>query len=1696
MEKQANRTERLGALLSSRNALVRHEAAQALGHFPLTNSHVIDILKNNFQASAWDTREAAVEAFRAILKSIPSKGQVVSPRIDNVSRLNLKDIVRTYHPLLSCEAELVTRMGVCSFGEQRKLVDEQLDFQSVVGISSGTFLSEDDFSSSGNIKETTPERKLDLAATADTFGCEDSLEELDAAVYSICIRLMRDVVDVKWEIRHGAALAIACILTVAPSRLSASLVDVLATRLLQAIALDKFIDFSSGRTAIGPVREAVAECIARLTMVFTSPKFVDIIFDHIYMLHKMTDGIQAECHSANDLESHKRTWFHRQAALLIIKYHLAGPYYDVKFNEIFKLLLCSFEDSHDEVCASALSAITTLFCKDDLKPEVSEMISHVEHVIYRFIDSTCNISRNQLLDIDTVAIDLLSLLAIWLQGDSSRKLPYPVSNNLSHLLDPLHITLSLKVVNVFSVSFSRLSPLKDKNEYEEFETCIMSVLASLFRIVLFAAPQDTEDLIEACILCIHRIVEYFIFVKHLPQALVETIGRWTACLLIDARNAEIDLEKCNVGSGASRNPTDCLCGDEIRSLSDMVRIDVVLTRKLHVARFLAPLISAIYNFPSKIGDQLLSEAVQLLITPMMKSLVIMHRLGGVLLSHAWFTYIWRSGITIDIPSYVAEVLHSLIMSPNAAYDDEKMFFLYLDNAYKDFASYCRMKGVSAAEVFDVEGRGYTVDNNASALYDICYNILSEANDKETLRLRYESFKYAVATAKAVMTSNISRVNALTVSSLLLIYPRSLLDSPSLNPFVKPLMELIRFEENVTFAQYALNSIPILFRIASEKQPNPHAKMIKQIVVSLVSCTNRFPPEIDREDVVLSQCVRGPFSSRSQNAEYVIRMLVSSIAGTDMASLLDFRNRCSLKEAAMFMMAYTVFVDESRIQRLMPPHLSDIILELGIYLTSENAVVRYCAAQCLSNIARIDGFLRSVLQAVVAPLQRKLRTGETRGHVRCGLVELLFLLSGFHVEMLGGLRLLAPLSLRLMADNCLVIREAAAISFRNFVPLMTLKANRRIEGRSLLENDVADEIFGDNTLDLLLGDPSRLPELRLTDIKGLNSSTCLRQYQQEGIRWMSFLEEYGLSGILADDMGLGKTLQTLCLLAMKIYRKPQAKVLIVCPPTLVSHWCAEWSKFFPTLSPFYKIEEGYREKKLLMDKSQKVTVMSYNTVRFCTYVQDIEWYYLILDEGHMIRNPTTQLFKTLSNIKAQNRLILSGTPVQNTPADLWALFQFLMPGYLGTMRQFKLTFLNAINGSRNVNASAQEIKEGQDALERLHKSILPFVMRRLKTDVLEDLPEKIVQDYMCSMTTVQRFVYNHIVDMYQSARQTSTNRPGFSALETIAELRKCTVHPSLVSHKSLKDLDINKLQGCVEESGKIIALRELLKECGIGSREHYALSEESAVQDSEISETGNGHRALIFCQRLSAVQLLVNLFSSGELGSDIRYAVLDGTVPVNERYAVAEKFNVDPSIHVLILTTNIGGEGLNLIGADIVIFLEHDWNPVKDLQAMDRAHRIGQRYAVNVYRLITEGSIEQKIMRLQKFKTDTANALVGADNRSLQTMATEQLMELFVIDDVLPGNSLDVRSSKKSRESNTFTTSDKHPTSSNIGEKLNIEELWELSQYDRYNASSIAHSFELPGWNDSSSTLISDTSSSSSSGVVSGNSECKKLRLND
>ncbi|PIO68891.1 helicase protein [Teladorsagia circumcincta] len=257
------------------------------------------------------------------------------------------------------------------------------------------------------------------------------------------------------------------------------------------------------------------------------------------------------------------------------------------------------------------------------------------------------------------------------------------------------------------------------------------------------------------------------------------------------------------------------------------------------------------------------------------------------------------------------------------------------------------------------------------------------------------------------------------------------------------------------------------------------------------------------------------------------------------------------------------------------------------------------------------------------------------------------------------------------------------------------------------------------------------------------------------------------------------------------------------------------------------------------------------------------------------------------------------------------------------------------------------------------------------------------------------------------------RRGISPLHALMALRQLVDHPLLIQDVLTKLAAPEEIMKLVPtaSSGKIAALGQLLSECGIG----VSLEREDPEDEGQ-----------------------------GDFGAPISHLVLDGSVPPSDRQSVVDRFNTDHLIDVLVLTTHIGGVGLNLTGADVVIFLDHDWNPMKDLQAIDRAHRIGQTRKVNVYRLITQGTIEAKVMSLHKFKQDTADALIGADNRSLQTMATDELMNMFVLDGDQPSKENGGPEAKKRRK--TAAASD--TSSVNGEERWNLAELWDESQYEQ------------------------------------------------
>ncbi|KAI8812840.1 SNF2 family N-terminal domain-containing protein [Cladochytrium replicatum] len=532
---------------------------------------------------------------------------------------------------------------------------------------------------------------------------------------------------------------------------------------------------------------------------------------------------------------------------------------------------------------------------------------------------------------------------------------------------------------------------------------------------------------------------------------------------------------------------------------------------------------------------------------------------------------------------------------------------------------------------------------------------------------------------------------------------------------------------------------------------------------------------------------------------------------------------------------------------------------------------------------------------------------------------------------------------------------------------------------------------------------------------------LRPYQREGVSWLAFLNRYQLHGILCDDMGLGKTLQSICMLASDHHMRAEryrttgnpdsvhAPSLVVCPSTLTGHWNDEIQTYAGNMKPLlYVGQPAERERLRSQIRRHDVIITSYNIVlRDVAELGQIDWNYCILDEGHVIKNAKSKLTQAVKSMRAMKRLILSGTPIQNNVLELWSLFDFLMPGFLGTERQFNDRFGKPILSSRDAKASSREQEAGALAMEALHKQVLPFLLRRMKEDVLNDLPPKIIQDYYCELSDLQKSLYEDFAksqarEGVESELTTTGDGNGDAQVggkghvfQALQYLRKLVNHPMLVLNESHPKYEsvVHKLASQrppssirdLQNAPKLLALEQLLKDCGIGN------DAESGADTN--AKTVSPHRALIFAQLKPMLDVIEEDLFRARM-PNVTYMRMDGSTDPSKRHDVVKKFNEDPSIDVLLLTTHVGGLGLNLTGADTVIFVEHDWNPMKDLQAMDRAHRIGQKRVVNVYRLITRGTLEEKIMGLQKFKLNIASSVINEDNAGLKSMDTGMILDLF------------------------------------------------------------------------------------------------------
>lgn len=727
-------------------------------------------------------------------------------------------------------------------------------------------------------------------------------------------------------------------------------------------------------------------------------------------------------------------------------------------------------------------------------------------------------------------------------------------------------------------------------------------------------------------------------------------------------------------------------------------------------------------------------------------------------------------------------------------------------------------------------------------------------------------------------------------------------------------------------------------------------------------------------------------------------------------------------------------------------------------------VRHMAARCVGVMSKIATMeMMSIFLEKVLPWLGAIDDNTKQE----GAIEALAcIMEQLDVDIIPYIVLLVVPVLGRMSDQMDSVRFMATQCFATLIRLMPLEAgipNPPNMSEELIKQKARERHFLEQLLDSTKLENYKIP---------VSIKAELRKYQQDGVNWLAFLNKYKLHGILCDDMGLGKTLQSICILAgdhylrAQEYTKTQAEdhsplpSLVVCPPTLTGHWIDEVGKFCSKeiLHPLHYTGPPTERARLQhLVKKHNLVVASYDVVRNdIDFFKNIKWNYCILDEGHVIKNGKTKLSKAVKQLTASYRLILSGTPIQNNVLELWSLFDFLMPGFLGTERQFAARYGKPILASRDAKSSSKEQEAGVLAMEALHRQVLPFLLRRMKEDVLQDLPPKIIQDYYCNLSTLQVQLYEDfaksrakcdVEETISANTHTEENeKPKLKAtghvFQALQYLRKLCNHPALVltpQHPEFQHIKEqlaaqNSFLHDIQHAPKLSALKQLLLDCGLGN---------SAASENGTESVVAQHRVLIFCQLKSMLDIVEHDLLKPQMPS-ITYLRLDGSVPAGQRHSIVARFNNDPSIDVLLLTTHVGGLGLNLTGADTVVFVEHDWNPMRDLQAMDRAHRIGQKRVVNIYRLVTRGTLEEKIMGLQKFKMSIANTIISQENASLQSMGTDQLLDLFTLD--------------KDGHENMGAGSAAKSSVKAILE--NLGELWDQQQYDtEYNLDNFMHSLK-------------------------------------
>ena len=462
---------------------------------------------------------------------------------------------------------------------------------------------------------------------------------------------------------------------------------------------------------------------------------------------------------------------------------------------------------------------------------------------------------------------------------------------------------------------------------------------------------------------------------------------------------------------------------------------------------------------------------------------------------------------------------------------------------------------------------------------------------------------------------------------------------------------------------------------------------------------------------------------------------------------------------------------------------------------------------------------------------------------------------------------------------------------------------------------------------------------------------LRPYQETGYKWLKVLSNYGFGGILADDMGLGKTLQVIAILENEMKSKVKTTSIVVSPSSLTLNWKSEIEKWCKKIN--VQIVSGNAEVRKELIKNcynHDLIITSYDLLkRDIDEYEKLKFKYVIADEAQYIKNSNTQNATSVKSLKAESKFALTGTPVENSVSELWSIFDFIMPGYLYNYNKFKTKFEKPIL-----------VENDQNAMKNLKKMIEPFILRRIKKDVLTELPDKNITVLKSEMTSEQQKLYFSYMaqvkkDVAEQVNENGFEKSKFKILMLLTRLRQICCHPSLF------------IENYGGGSGKLDQCIDILSEA-----------------------IDSGHKILLFSQYTSMFDILEERLKK----MDIKYFKLTGETVVDKRIAMVDEFNKNSEIKIFLISLKAGGTGLNLTGADVVIHYDPWWNLSAENQATDRAYRIGQKNSVQVYKLIANNSIEERINELQEKKSKLSEELLSTEETFINKLSKQEIMSLF------------------------------------------------------------------------------------------------------